>query len=81
VFWRFSVEDAVYGPPLNIVLEGESNQRFIAQQVGTIFNYEFSPFSVVELEANYILAGDYIQEVRPEAKNLLHVVFTSELRF
>ena len=81
VFWRFSVEDAVYGPPLNIVLEGDSNARFIAQQIGTIFNYEFSPFSMIELEANYIFSGDYIEEVRPGAKNLFHTVLTTELRF
>ena len=81
VFWRFSLEDAVYGPPLNIVLEGESNQRFIAQQVGTIFNYEFNSFSMIELEANYIFVGDYIEEVRPGAKNLFHTVLTTELRF
>jgi len=81
VFWRFSTEDAVYGPPMNIVLEGESNERFIAQQVGTIFNYEFNAFSVLELETNFIFPGDYIEEVRPGAKTLLHIVVTSEFRF
>lgn len=81
VFWRFSTDDAVYGPPMNIVLEGESNHRFIAQQIGTIFNYEFSPFAVVELETNFIFPADYIEEVRPGAKTLLHMVITTEIRF
>lgn len=81
IFWRFSIEDAVYGPPLNIVLEGGSNKHFIAHQIGTIFNYEFNSFSTVELETNFILPGDYIDEVRQGAQNLLHIVFTSELRF
>ncbi|MEL6560216.1 MAG: alginate export family protein [Bacteroidota bacterium] len=81
VFWRFSLEDAVYGPPLNIALDGDSDERFIAQQIGTIFNYEFNPFAVVELETNVIFPGEYIREVRPDSETLLHVVFTSEFRF
>lgn len=81
VFWRFSTDDSVYGPPMNIVLEGESNERFIAQQVGTIFNYEFSKYAMVELETNFIFPGSYIEEVRPGSQNLIHGVFTMELRF
>ena len=81
VFWRFSTDDVIYGPPLNIVLEGTSDQRFIAQQIGTIFNYEFSPFAMLELETNFIFPGEYIREVRPGARNLLHLVVTGELRF
>ena len=81
VFWRFSKDDAIYGPPLNIVLEGESDARFIAQQVGTIFNYEFSRHAVMELETNFIFPGDYIEQVRPGAEKLIHGVFTVELRF
>ena len=81
VFWRFSMDDAVYGPPLNIVLDGESDARFIAQQVGTIFNYELSRHAVVELETNFIFPGQYIEEVRPGSGNLIHGVFTVELRF
>ncbi len=81
VFWRFSKDDAVYGPALNLVLEGESNSRFIAQQIGTIFNYEFSPFAMMELETNYIFPGDYINDLLPSSDNLLHIVFTTEIRF
>lgn len=81
VFWRFSREDAVYGPPLNIALDGDSDERFIAQQIGTIFNYEFNPFAVVEVEANVIFPGEYIKEVRPGANTLFHMVITTELRF
>lgn len=81
VFWRYSNMDAIYGPPMNIVLEGESNSRFIAQQFGTIINYEFSPFAMIEFESNVILPEDYILDVRPGPETLFHMVFTGELRF
>lgn len=81
VFWRYSTDDAVYGPAMNIVLEGESNQRLIAQQIGTLFNFEFSPFFMIELETNYIFVGDHIKEVVQDEQNLFHMVFTSEFRF
>lgn len=81
IFWRYSTTDAVYDPALNIVLTGNSNARFIAQQFGTLFNYEFSPFMAVELETNFILVGDYIEEVVEEQRDLFHAVITVEMRF
>ncbi|MEM9337112.1 MAG: alginate export family protein [Bacteroidota bacterium] len=81
VFWRFSKDDVIYGPPMNIVLEGTSDQRFIAQQIGGIFNYEFSPFAVVEVETNFIFPGSYIETIRPGSRTLLHMVITAEVRF
>lgn len=79
-FWRFSARDGVYDPPLNVLFDGTTG-RNIAGQIGTITNYEFSRHLVLELETNYILVRDVIEAQVNDAKNLLHIVFTGELRF
>ncbi len=81
VFWRYSRIDAVYGPAMNIVLQGPSERRFLAHQFGTIFNYEFNPFVVIELETNIILPGTFITDTDPGAMNLFHSVLTFEAKF
>jgi len=81
VFWRFSTDDAVYDPALNIVLNSNSNGRLIAHQIGTLFSYEFNSFASIELETNYILTADFIDASVQNGANLLHTVITTQIRF
>ncbi|MEO1053627.1 MAG: alginate export family protein [Bacteroidota bacterium] len=81
VFWRFTTDDAVYDPALNLVLGANANGGLIAHQIGTLFSYEFSPFAAIELETNYILTADFIDNSVQNGANLVHMVFTTQLRF
>lgn len=81
LFWRYSTMDDVYGPPMNIVLSGESSEKFIAQQIGALANYEVAPFFMVEVETNFIAPGAYMRDVIVEPRNLFHLVITTEFRF
>ena len=82
-FLRFSTNDGIYGPALNLVFDPQStsNERNIAGQIGTITNYEFNKFVYIELETNYIIVMDYIKDVVADERNLFHLVLTSEIRF
>jgi len=80
LFWKYSRTDDVYGPAMNIVLSGQSDKRFIGQQLGLILTYEFNTFAMVELETNFIVPGSYMKDVISDPDNLFHLVLTTELR-
>ncbi|MEM7549900.1 MAG: alginate export family protein [Bacteroidota bacterium] len=79
-FWRNSVDDAVYGPALTIEFSGDSDERFIAHQFGTLFNWEPKPFLTLEFETNYILPGSFLDDIELD-DNLFHMVFTADIKF
>lgn len=79
-FWRFSEEDAVYGPPLNLQYPATNNERFIGHQIGTITAYEINNFISVELETNLILPGSFLAQSNLD-DTLFHTVLTAEIKF
>ncbi len=79
-FWRESTQDAVYGAGLNLAFPDVNDASFIGHQFGAVINWQVNTFFTLELESNYILPGDFLKESSLDNK-LLHIVFTSELKF
>ncbi|MEM9544861.1 MAG: alginate export family protein [Bacteroidota bacterium] len=79
-FWRLSTEDGIYGPPLNLAYPDNNDQRFIGHQIGGIISYSpFKNFSL-ELESNVIFPAGFLKDSGLD-DHLVHVVFTSEVKF
>jgi len=79
-FWRFSKEDGIYGPPLNLEYPVTNNERFIGHQIGTITAYKINDFISIELETNLIFPGNFLAESNL-GDTLLHTVLTTEIKF
>ncbi len=79
-FWRFSREDGVYGPPLNLQYPSDNGRRFIGHQIGTITSLVINRFISLELETNLIFPGSFLAESSLD-DTLFHSVFTAEIKF
>lgn len=79
-FWRYSLQDGVYGAAMILDYPILNDQRFIANQVGFIAGYQFNHAMGVELEGNVIFPGAFLQENNLK-DTLYHVVFTTEIKF
>ncbi|WP_435625737.1 alginate export family protein [Flagellimonas sp.] len=79
-FWRFSRQDGVYGPPLNLQYPSANEERFIGHQIGTITAFELNNLVNIELETNLIFPGAFLKESGLD-DTLFHTVLTAELKF
>lgn len=79
-FWRYSLEDGVYGAALTLDYPDLNNHRFIAHQIGVITGYELNKFINIELESNVIFPGAFLKDNNLNA-TLYHFVLTSEIKF
>jgi hypothetical protein len=79
-FWRYSLEDGVYGAALTLDYPDLNNERFIAHQIGTIIGYQLNTFVFFELESNVIFPGDFLENSN-KGDTLYHFVLTSEIKF
>ncbi|WP_439490188.1 alginate export family protein [Algoriphagus sp.] len=79
-FWRYSLQDGVYGPALTLDYPAVGDGRFIAHQIGTILSYRLSKFVFLEFESNVIFPGEFLQTNARE-DTLYHFVFTSDIKF
>ncbi|MEM1337606.1 MAG: alginate export family protein [Bacteroidota bacterium] len=79
-FWRFSRQDGVYGPPLNLQYPSINEERFIGHQLGAIVGFEINRFITLEWEANVIFPGGFLKESGLD-NTLFHTVFTGEFKF
>lgn len=79
-FWRFSKNDGIYGPSLNLDFPPDNQQRFIAHQIGAVAGYEVNKFTNLELESNIIFPGAFLKESNNRA-TLYHFVLTAEFKF
>ncbi len=79
-FWRYSVDDGVYGAALTLDYPDVNNERFIAHQIGTILSYQLNKFVFFELESNVIFPGGFL-ETSNKGDTLYHFVLTSEIKF
>jgi len=79
-FWRYSLEDGVYGAAMTLDYPNLNDQRFIAHQMGFIAGYRFNHAIGVELEGNVIFPGTFLQESNMN-DILCHIVLTTEVKF
>nr|WP_245405089.1 alginate export family protein [Algoriphagus sp. AGSA1] len=79
-FWRYSMQDGVYGAALTLDYPVIGNGRFIGHQLGTILGYQLNKFIFFELESNVIFPGEFLQTSNRE-DTLYHFVLTSDIKF
>ena len=79
-FWRWSRQDGVYGPPLNVQYPSINGEWFIGHQIGSIASFEVNEFISLELEGNVIFPGNFLNESGLD-NTLIHTVFTAEFKF
>lgn len=79
-FWRFSVEDGVYGPPLTLDYPDTNDESFIGHQIGTDVVYTFAKNFSIELETNFIFPDEFLTETGLN-DTLFHTVLTVEYKF
>lgn len=79
-FWRYSVDDGVYGAALTLDYPDTNNKTFIAQQIGTDFGYQLNKFVFIELESNIIFPGGFLKTSN-QGNSLYHFVLTTEIKF
>ncbi|MBW8243690.1 alginate export family protein [Muricauda oceani] len=79
-FWRYSLEDGVYGAAMTLDYPSLNDQRFIANQMGFIAGYRFNHAIGVELEGNVIFPGPFLRENNMD-DTLFHMVLTTEVKF
>lgn len=79
-FWRYSLEDGVYGAALALDYPDLNNSRFIAHQIGVIVAYEFNSFINIGVESNVIFPGTFLRE-NNMVSTLYHFVLTTDVKF
>ncbi|WP_299532983.1 alginate export family protein [Ulvibacterium sp.] len=79
-FWRFSRQDGVYGPALNLQYPSVNEERFIGHQIGTITGFRFTANFALELETNLIFPGAFLKASNLDDL-LFHTVLTAEFKF
>ncbi len=79
-FWRFSKNDGVYGPAMQLSYADTNDRSFIAHQIGSIAGIGINSHLAFELEGNIIFPGSFLNEGGFN-KTLYHLVFTAEFKF
>lgn len=79
-FWRYSLQDGLYGAAMTLDYPSLNNKRFIAHQIGTMIGYQPNKFFAFEFESNIIFPGSFL-EFSNKGHTLYHFVLTSEIKF
>lgn len=77
--WRQSTADAIYGAGLTPSFPSINHDLFVGHQYGAVINCQLNVFMALELEANYVVPGAFLEHSNLY-HHLLHAVFTAELK-
>lgn len=81
VFWRYSKNDAIYGPSVAVIYSGKNiPDRFIGQQVSCDFTFTPSPFLYMRAEFTWFKAGDFLKAAGA-GKSILFAGVTTQYKF
>lgn len=80
VFWRYSVNDGIYGPNVVLIFDDNSTSRFIGHQLGLAVEYQPNAFIKLTPEAMWFYPGQYLKDVSP-GKQVFFAAFTAQLKF
>ena len=78
-FWRYSIRDGSYGPPLNLQFPDTNDARFVGHQFGTVTGFTVSRHLGLEGEGNVVRPGIFLAE-GTYADWLFHTVLTLEVK-
>jgi hypothetical protein len=80
VFWRYSVQDGIYGPSTALLYAGKPGlQKHIGNQFATDFVFSPNPFLYFRAEFTWLKAGSYLQEVG-RGNDILFAGVTTQLK-
>ncbi len=79
-FWRYSLEDGIYGSGGFLLFQPVNNERFVAQQLAFTVKYHWNKFLATDLETNIILPENFIQE-QDGNSTLSFLLFTTTFTF
>jgi hypothetical protein len=81
MFWRYSTSDGIYSPvPKVIYGAGDSNKKFIGNQVGGTIEFTGNKFIYLRAEITWFSPGPYIKSMGA-GKDILYSGFTATLKF
>ncbi|MDX2133642.1 MAG: alginate export family protein [Saprospiraceae bacterium] len=80
VFWRYSVNDGIYGPNVVLIFDDQSESRFIGHQAGVALEYQPNAFIKLTPEAMWFYPGQYLKDVSP-GEQVFFAAFTAQFKF
>ncbi len=79
-FWRYSVEDGIYGSGGFLQYSPVNDERFVAQQLAFTVKYRWNKFLSTDLETNLILPEDFLKK-QDANKILSYLLLTTTFTF
>jgi hypothetical protein len=80
VFWRYSLNDGIYGPNVVLIFDDKSSNRFIGHQLGLAIEYQPNSFIKLSPEAMWFYPSQYLKDVSP-GRQVFFAAFTAQLKF
>ncbi len=80
VFWRYSVNEGIYGPNVMLIFDDQSTSRFIGHQLGLALEYQPNAFIKLTPEAMWFYPGQYLKDVSP-GMQVFFAAFTTQFKF
>lgn len=81
IFWRWSVNDSLYAPNMQLLYSGlGTNESFIGTQLSANIEYAPNPFLSFTLESVWFNAGNFLKEAGA-GKDYFYAAFTGRIRF
>jgi len=81
LFWRYSLNDGIYGPNMILIYSGKNNpDRFVGKQLETFLAYTPNNFLYLRGVVAWFNAGDFLKAAGP-GKDILYSEITMQLTF
>lgn len=80
VFWRYSVNDGIYGPNTALLYQQNSRHSFIGHQFGLSLEYQPNSFLKLNPEFMLFLPHKYLEDISA-GEPVIFIAFTSQLKF
>lgn len=65
-FWRESTEDGIYGPAVNLIQSGKTNDaRYVGNQVEVLLEWRFDRHLTFSADYAHFITGDFLRETTP----------------
>jgi Alginate export len=80
IFWRYSLNDGIYGPNVIMLYNSNSDSKMIGHQFGLSLDYQPNLFLKLTPEIMYFIPKKYLEDVSP-GKEVFFAAFTAQFKF
>ncbi|MXV37928.1 hypothetical protein GO491_04435 [Flavobacteriaceae bacterium Ap0902] len=80
IFWRYSVDDGIYNPGTRLTFEKDSDEKFIANQIGLDATYPINNFIDIIFESNMVIPDEYLK-TNGYTKDLFYAQLSAQFKF